>query len=104
MVNANNQTEPDWLIDIIPQDKGVGVFAIADVERSESGAAKVIQVPGITYPECIKRGQFTMSFNWIPDALADQLQQHKCADEFGIDTQTVPGECLIVMGRCLKAS
>ncbi|MEQ8855213.1 hypothetical protein [Gimesia sp.] len=103
MFNTNNQTDPEWLTNINPLDKGVGVFAIADVESSEFGAAKIIKVPEITYPDCVKRGIFTLGFKWIPDTLSDQIRNHECAEEFGIDTQPTPGECLIVMGQCVKA-
>lgn len=101
-MELNNQTDPQWLIDIGKEDKGVGLFAISDVESSEFGAAKIIKIPGITYPDCVGRGIFTMSFKWIPEALAAKAAEHECSEEYGVDNQPSPGECLWVLGQCIK--
>ncbi|QDU08375.1 hypothetical protein [Gimesia aquarii] len=41
-MELNNQTDPQWLIDVGKEDKEVGVFAISDVESPEFGAAKIV--------------------------------------------------------------
>lgn len=101
-MNINNQTDQQWLTNINNKDKGIGVFAIPDVESQEIGAAKIIKVPGITYPDCVSRGIFTMSFKWIPDKLASKITEHECSGEYGVDNESSPGECLWVLGRCFK--
>lgn len=101
-MNLNNQTDPEWLINVGNNDKGIGVFAIPDVESQEMGATKIIKVPEITYPDCVRRGLFTMGFKWIPETLAVKITEHDCSEEYGVDTQPSPGECLWVLGQCFK--
>ncbi|SDQ36478.1 hypothetical protein SAMN05445850_0405 [Paraburkholderia tuberum] len=69
-----NQTNPDDLFDIQPEELGTGYFLIPDVESDEYGAATKVPKTDITYSDCIRRGEFTMGYRWVPNRKAQDLE------------------------------
>ncbi|QDU08376.1 hypothetical protein [Gimesia aquarii] len=43
-----------------------------------------------------------MAFKWILKALAAKAAEHEFSEEYGVDGQPSPGECLWVLGQCVK--
>ena len=78
-----NQTEQDWLENLEPNALGTGLFLLPDVHSDKSGATRGVFVPDITYIQCVQRGWRTISFKWIPHAVAsiDQLKNSRCIYE-----------------------
>lgn len=66
-----NQTRRQDLEGIEDEDLGTGFFLIPDVEDSQYGAARKIEIAGITYSDCIIRGHFTMEFKWVPNRVME---------------------------------
>lgn len=77
----DNQTDPNDLANVSPNDPGIGIFLVPNVQSDQYAAALKVYVPDIKYAECIRRGQFALAFKWVPAAIAtvSQLQQSHCS-------------------------
>lgn len=67
---ARNQTKEEWLHGINDETLGTGSFLVPDVSKSEVGAVQKVNVPYLTYFDCVRRGQSAMAFKWIPHTVA----------------------------------
>ena len=99
MAIGENQTASQAIRNVKPTDQGSGVFAVPDPTIRESGAFTKIIVPGITYPECIRRGQNCIAFKWVPKTLSQG--NTSCPTPGALCTRSCAHElCLCIDGTC----
>ncbi len=60
-----NQTHPDWLVNILPDSLGTGIFfTIEDGELTKKDFAK-----DIAYNECLEQAKNYRAFQWVPHTI-----------------------------------
>lgn len=103
----DNQTNPEWLIELTSESLGTGMFLIPDVFSEEFGAMTASAVRRITYSNCIQRGMFTVAFKWVPERVATYESLRKSPECHGpcVDTCKQPAcICNKVTGQCVRAT
>ncbi|MCL5999203.1 MAG: hypothetical protein M1546_24535 [Chloroflexi bacterium] len=97
-----NQTDPNWLEGLQPEQLGTGLFLLPDVFSERYAAMIVAAVPQITYPQCVLRGMFAVAYKWVPERIAsfEQLQEDvDCGD-----TMPCAGQCRRLGCMCNDAT
>jgi len=99
----NNQTDPAELANVTATSKGTGIFLIPDVRNDTFGAMHKEIVGGLTYTECIMRGQFAHAFKWVTDTVEEEvvLRQATCNNRRCVKTCKIRGcICNRAQGKC----
>jgi len=101
----DNQTNPEWLIELTPESLGTGIFLMPDVFSERFGDMIAPAVPNITYGNCIQRGMFAVAFKWVPERISTYealLKSPKCYGPC-VDTCKQPGcICNKITGQCVR--
>ncbi|WP_152033718.1 hypothetical protein [Bradyrhizobium sp. DOA9] len=96
---GENQTSEESIDGQKPGDKGTGIFAVPDPTSPGEGAFKKVVVPGITYPDCVRRGQNCIVYKWLPKQL-DQTASD-CPTKGILCTKSCAHDlCLCINGTC----
>jgi hypothetical protein len=101
MADMNNQTSSKHLANSKPGEKGTGIFAVPDPTSPVFGAATVVQADGITYEECVARGEFTFGFKWIPQSVAPTVGPCVVAGQRCVTDCGDEAFCVCAKGRCV---
>ena len=64
----HNQTSGKAMKHALAEAKGTGIFVVPDVDSNEDTPVKAVEVTGLTYAQCVKRGELTLAFKWVPNS------------------------------------